>query len=180
MSERSSTAPNPPICRSSSPRPSSWSSISTPPRRSASPCRHRSSPAPTRSSNEPASGNFVSSIGRVHCSSAGARAEFWQNLASRRADIADQYEQPRIRDLPLGGASRAKQGYVEGGNLVVEIRVGAPDKLPELARELVATRPDVVIAVSSWGIEAVRQASPTTPIVGSFIGIDPIAAGYAT
>jgi putative tryptophan/tyrosine transport system substrate-binding protein len=74
----------------------------------------------------------------------------------------------------------AKQGYVEGGNLVVEIRVGAPDKLPELARELVANRPDVVIAVSSWAIDAVRQASPTTPIVGSFIGIDPIAAGYAT
>jgi hypothetical protein len=49
----------------------------------------------------------------------------------------------------------AKQGYVEGGNLVVEIRVGAPDKLPELARELVATRPDVVIAVSSWAIERV-------------------------
>jgi hypothetical protein len=38
-----------PICRSSSRRHSSWSSISTPPRRSASPCRHRSSPAPTRS-----------------------------------------------------------------------------------------------------------------------------------
>jgi putative ABC transport system substrate-binding protein len=38
----------------------------------------------------------------------------------------------------------AKQGYVEGRNLVIEIRVGAPDKLPELARELVATRPDAV------------------------------------
>ena len=74
----------------------------------------------------------------------------------------------------------AKQGYVEGGNLVVEIRVGAPDKLPELARELVATRPDAVIAVSSWGVSAVQQASPTTPIVGSFIGVDPIAAGFAT
>jgi putative ABC transport system substrate-binding protein len=74
----------------------------------------------------------------------------------------------------------AKQGYVEGGNLVAEIRVGAPDELPELAQELVATRPDVVIAVSSWAIDAVRQASHTTPIVGSFIGVDPIAAGYAT
>jgi putative tryptophan/tyrosine transport system substrate-binding protein len=49
----------------------------------------------------------------------------------------------------------ARQGYIEGRNLFVEIRVGAPDKLPELARELVATRPDVVIAVSSWGIDAV-------------------------
>src|SRR5438552_17320498 len=74
----------------------------------------------------------------------------------------------------------AKQGYVEGSNLVVEIRVGAPDKLPELARELVATRPDAVIAVSSWGVSTAQQASHTTPIVGSFIGVDPIAAGFAT
>jgi putative tryptophan/tyrosine transport system substrate-binding protein len=42
------------------------------------------------------------------------------------------------------------------------------------------SRPDAVIAVSSWAIDAVRQASHTTPIVGSFIGVDPIAAGYAT
>ena len=50
--ERSSRAPSRPICRSSSRPNSSWSSISRPPRRSASPCRNRSSPAPTRSSNE--------------------------------------------------------------------------------------------------------------------------------
>ena len=74
----------------------------------------------------------------------------------------------------------AKQGYVEGGNLVVEMRVGAPDKLPELARELVATRPDAVIAVSSWAVSALQQASHTTPIIGSFIGVDPIAARFAT
>ena len=52
MSARSSRAPSRPICRSSSRPRSSWSSISRPPRRSASPSRHRSSPAPTRSSNE--------------------------------------------------------------------------------------------------------------------------------
>jgi putative tryptophan/tyrosine transport system substrate-binding protein len=45
---RSSTAPSRPICRSSNRPLSSWSSISKPPRRSASPCRPRSSPAPTR------------------------------------------------------------------------------------------------------------------------------------
>ena len=44
----------------------------------------------------------------------------------------------------------AKQGFVEGSNLVIEMRVGPPAKLPELTRELVATRPDAVIAVSAW------------------------------
>ena len=46
--QRSSRAPRPPICRSSSRRPSSWSSTSGPPRRSASTCRPRYSPAPMR------------------------------------------------------------------------------------------------------------------------------------
>jgi putative tryptophan/tyrosine transport system substrate-binding protein len=39
--ERSSRAPSRPICRSSGRQPSSWSSTSRPPRRSASPCRNR-------------------------------------------------------------------------------------------------------------------------------------------
>jgi putative ABC transport system substrate-binding protein len=73
----------------------------------------------------------------------------------------------------------AKQGYVERTNLAIEVRMGPPDKLSELARELIGTRPDAVIAVTSWAIDAVQQASPTTPIVGSFIGVDPITAGYA-
>ena len=73
----------------------------------------------------------------------------------------------------------AKRGFVEGQNLVIEMRIGPPDKLPELARELVATRPDAVIAVSAWAIRAVKEASSTMPIIGSFIGEDPIAAGFA-
>jgi putative tryptophan/tyrosine transport system substrate-binding protein len=74
----------------------------------------------------------------------------------------------------------AKQGFVEGRNLVVEMRGRAPDKLPELARELLATQPDAVVAVGSFAIRAVRQASSTIPIIGANIGEDPIAAGFAT
>jgi putative ABC transport system substrate-binding protein len=74
----------------------------------------------------------------------------------------------------------AKQGLVEGGNLVIEIRGSAPDKLPELARELLATQPDAVVAVGSFAIRAIQQASSTIPIIGSFIGEDPVAAGFAT
>ena len=41
-----------------------------------------------------------------------------------------------------------KRGYVEGQNLVVERRnaAGQPDQLPALARELVALRPDLIVA----------------------------------
>jgi ABC-type uncharacterized transport system substrate-binding protein len=73
----------------------------------------------------------------------------------------------------------AKDGFVEGRNLVLEVRGANIEKLSELARELAATRPDAVVAVTSGAIRAVRQASPTMPIVGSFIGDDPIDNGFA-
>jgi len=41
-----------------------------------------------------------------------------------------------------------QRGYVEGQNLIVERRnvAGQPDQLPSLARELVALRPDLIVA----------------------------------
>ena len=44
-----------------------------------------------------------------------------------------------------------KRGYVEGQNLVVERRnaAGQADRLPALARELVALRPDLIVAVGA-------------------------------
>ena len=77
-SERSSRAPSPPICRSSSRPGSSWSSISTPPRRSVLPSRLRSSPATTRSPSEEA----CSSGGGV--AHAGWRGRSW---LIRRLDL---------------------------------------------------------------------------------------------
>jgi putative tryptophan/tyrosine transport system substrate-binding protein len=73
----------------------------------------------------------------------------------------------------------AKLGFVEGRNLVVEARVGTTEQLPALARELAATRPEVVLAVTAAAIRALRQEAGSTPIVGSFIGEDPIVAGFA-
>jgi hypothetical protein len=39
------------------------------------------------------------------------------------------------------------RGYVEGQNLLVESRdaAGQPDRLPSLAKELVALRPDLIV-----------------------------------
>jgi putative ABC transport system substrate-binding protein len=51
--------------------------------------------------------------------------------------------------------------------------------MPELAREAIATKPDVVIAVSTVAILAAKKASSTVPIVMSFIGEDPVAKGLA-
>jgi putative ABC transport system substrate-binding protein len=72
----------------------------------------------------------------------------------------------------------AKSGFTEGSNLVLDLRTGGVDDLPGIAREMSAARPDVVFAVGGAAIRAGRDAMKLTPIVGAFIGEDPMAAGF--
>jgi len=73
----------------------------------------------------------------------------------------------------------AARGFVEGRNLVVDMRVGTEEQMPELARELVGTAPDVIMAVSDWAVIPAHQATKSIPIVASPMGADPIAVGVA-
>jgi putative tryptophan/tyrosine transport system substrate-binding protein len=82
-----------------------------------------------------------------------------------------------IRNIVL--PELAKAGIVEGSNLVLDARSGSMEKLPQLAAEIVAANPDVVMAVSGAAINAVKAASSTVPIVMSFSDYDPVAAGFA-
>jgi putative ABC transport system substrate-binding protein len=73
----------------------------------------------------------------------------------------------------------ARLGFTEGRNLVIDVRAGPREQIPALAQDLTSTRPEVIIAVSAYAIRAIRQADGTVPIVGAFIGEDPITAGFA-
>jgi putative ABC transport system substrate-binding protein len=77
--------------------------------------------------------------------------------------------------IPHGLALR---GFVEGSNLVVERRYaeGRFDRLPGLARELVAGKPDVIVTLGLTGTRAAKEAAGTIPIV-MYGNIDPIASG---
>ena len=70
-------------------------------------------------------------------------------------------------------------GYVEGRNLVFELRwtEAAPDRLSAVAAELVGHRVDVIVAVGPQAIHAVKQATATIPIVMMTSG-DPVGAGF--
>jgi len=73
----------------------------------------------------------------------------------------------------------AKAGFVEGRNLIVDMRIAPADRMPDTARALVAAKPDVIVAVGDWAIHPARAATNTIPIVAAPIGIDPVAAGVA-
>jgi putative ABC transport system substrate-binding protein len=69
-------------------------------------------------------------------------------------------------------------GWVEGRNLVVDVRgaEGQPDRLPALVAELVAGRPDIIVAVAPQPARAAKDAAGPIPLV--FVAVaDPIAAG---
>jgi putative ABC transport system substrate-binding protein len=67
-------------------------------------------------------------------------------------------------------------GYVEGKNLQLENRFPAekPERFRTLARELVESKVDVIIAVAGIGAKEVKQATDTIPIV---IATDPDPVG---
>jgi putative ABC transport system substrate-binding protein len=70
-------------------------------------------------------------------------------------------------------------GYVEGRSVVLEIRAaeGESERLPELARELVRLKPDVIVATSDPAIAAVKRETQTIPIVMAF-STDPAGTGF--
>ena len=73
----------------------------------------------------------------------------------------------------------ATRGFVEGRNLVVDVRVGTEEQMPALAQALVGDKADVIIASSDWALHAARAATSTIPIVAAPIGTDPVRAGIA-
>ena len=70
-------------------------------------------------------------------------------------------------------------GYVEGKTVLLEVRyaAGAAERLPQLARELVALNPDVIVAPNDVAIAAVRRETQTIPIVMA-LSSDPAGAGF--
>jgi putative ABC transport system substrate-binding protein len=72
----------------------------------------------------------------------------------------------------------ADLGYVDGRNLTIDFRSagGEPDRLPALAAELVANRPDIIVAISTQSAIAVKNVTRTIPIVLGAVG-DPVGSG---
>lgn len=72
-----------------------------------------------------------------------------------------------------------KLGYSEGRNPTFESRFaeGKPERLPELAAELVALKVDAIVAQGGPAVLAAKQASSTIPIITAPVSGDLVAAG---
>src|SRR5712691_1609661 len=70
-------------------------------------------------------------------------------------------------------------GWTPGTSLLIEYRYaeGKPERLPELAAELMRLSVDVIVASASVGVRAAQQATRTIPIVMSTLS-DPVGEGF--
>jgi len=74
-----------------------------------------------------------------------------------------------------------ERGWVEGQNIVIEYRwaEGRVERFPSLAAELVSLKLDLIVAVTTQGARAAKQATSTIPIVMVYV-FDPIGQGLVT
>ncbi len=93
--------------------------------------------------------------------------------------LSAQSRQAQSESIAIFLRAMRNHGYVEGKHFVMEWRFaeGKLDRLPALSAELVQSKVDVIVAVSSFCVEAARKATTTIPIVMTGAG-DPVASGF--
>src|SRR4051812_46619212 len=93
-------------------------------------------------------------------------------------DLAADDPEGRTR-LNVFRAELSRLGWVNGRNASIDIRWGAgiASQMRESAQELIALRPDALLASGSLSVEAMQQSTTTLPVV--FVTVaDPIGAGF--
>lgn len=84
---------------------------------------------------------------------------------------------PRVEAVQRG---LRELGYVDGQNVTFDYRYaeGKEERLPQLAAELVALNPQVIVTINSAAIRPAKTATATIPIVMVADNADPVAVGY--
>ena len=112
--------------------------------------------------------------------------------ASSFAEAQRQEKLPRIGFLSTAAHSSLSSrleafrqglrelGFIEGKNIAIEYRSaeGKPDRLPELAAELVRLNVDCIVTAGETPTRAAKQAISTIPIIMTTVG-DPVVLGFA-
>jgi len=104
-------------------------------------------------------------------------AKAQQTTKVHRVGMLNEGPQSSVIDRMLPAALRAL-GWVENENFVFERRYAEarPDRLSDLAADLVRAKPDIILAVGNPENAATKRATSSIPIVMMF-GLQPIETG---
>jgi putative ABC transport system substrate-binding protein len=124
---------------------------------------------------------MLAAVAAVLAASRASHALAQGGRRGTRARIAILDDAPEGTRARLWAAFRARLrelGYTENRDIVVTavFAGGEPDRLPALAQEVLAARPDVIVAVTTTVASVVKNATSTVPIVA--LGpADPVRSG---
>jgi putative tryptophan/tyrosine transport system substrate-binding protein len=124
--------------------------------------------------------DFIAGIAGTAAWPLAARAQ--QTVRVRRIGVLmnvpadDQLAPARLNALVLG---LGQLGWTDGHNMTIDVRWGAPDagRYRRDAAELVALKPEVLLAASGATMPALTEATRTIPIV-FLITPDPVGSGF--
>ncbi len=88
------------------------------------------------------------------------------------------YSSPALEHVGAFRQGLRDLGYAEGQSIAIEYRSagGKPQRLPELAAELVGLKVDVIVTLATPGALAAKQATNTIPIIVAAMA-DPVGDG---
>jgi putative ABC transport system substrate-binding protein len=123
---------------------------------------------------------FLGLVGAAVAWPPAVRAQ--KNVDVRRVGVLMGLDEndPEVKAELAGFVKRlAELGWREGHNLRLEIRSGAADvdQIKILARELVASQPDVILASSTPVAAALHRQTQTIPVVFVVVS-DPVGEGF--
>jgi putative ABC transport system substrate-binding protein len=78
------------------------------------------------------------------------------------------------------GFSAPRSPSTRDVDVILRVADGEPERLPDMAKELVSLRVDAILAVSPTAVRAATDATQTIPIVAVDLESDPVASGWAT
>jgi putative tryptophan/tyrosine transport system substrate-binding protein len=122
---------------------------------------------------------FIAGVGAAAFAPFVAQAQ--QQARVRRVGVLMTSAQDADGTARLAAFQKGLQalGWRDGANMRVDVRWGAADteRIRAIAKELVGTRPDVILATSGRVVRILQGETRELPIV--FVGpVDPVAAGH--
>ena|SRR5213593_4663924 len=103
-----------------------------------------------------------------------------QQVKVYRVGVLNQGSPPAPESQPGSFARTLRDvGYIEGRNIVFDRRwaEGKNERYSDLAIELVALKPDVIVADTTPAVIAAKRATATIPIV-MVLASDPVGSGF--
>jgi putative tryptophan/tyrosine transport system substrate-binding protein len=99
----------------------------------------------------------------------------WAQGTPRRIGFLANFENP-VREVWHSGLR--ERGWIEGKNLIIDYRYSERhvERIPALAAELVALKPDLLVCIGPQAAAALKSATATIPMV--FVAVaDPVGLG---